>query len=64
MKLSFEYISRFNLKVKNGELLAVVGPVGTGKSSLLSAILGQIEKRSGSVNVLVYFQIINKHFYV
>ena len=60
MKLSCEYIRRFNLKVKIGELIAVVGPVGTGKSSLLSAILGQIEKRSGSVNVLVYFQIINK----
>ena len=32
---------------------AVVGIVGSGKSSMLSAMLGEMEKVSGSVNVQV-----------
>lgn len=40
-----------NLTVKDGELLAVVGQVGSGKSSLISAVLGEMEKIEGSVNV-------------
>ncbi|XP_045104031.1 multidrug resistance-associated protein 1-like isoform X4 [Portunus trituberculatus] len=40
-----------NLTVQTGSLVAVVGTVGTGKSSLLSAILGEMEKQSGRVNV-------------
>lgn len=39
-----------NLKVKNGNLQAVVGTVGSGKSSLLSAFLGEMEKISGRIN--------------
>ncbi|XP_005355719.1 multidrug resistance-associated protein 4 [Microtus ochrogaster] len=34
-----------------GELLAVIGPVGAGKSSLLSAVLGELPPSSGLVNV-------------
>lgn len=34
-----------------GELLAVVGPVGAGKSSLLSAVLGELPPTSGLVSV-------------
>lgn len=34
-----------------GELLAVVGPVGAGKSSLLSAVLGELPPSQGLVNV-------------
>ncbi|XP_040091303.1 multidrug resistance-associated protein 4-like, partial [Oryx dammah] len=37
--------------VRPGELLAVVGPVGTGKSSLLSAVLGELPPSQGKVNV-------------
>ncbi|GET01001.1 multidrug resistance-associated protein 4 isoform X1 [Rhizophagus clarus] len=36
-----------NMKVKQGELIAIVGDVGAGKSSILSAILGQIRKDNG-----------------
>lgn len=36
-----------NLKVRRGELVAIVGMVGSGKSSLLQALLGEMEKRSG-----------------
>lgn len=45
--------SRINLTVPQGCLLAVVGPVGAGKSSLLSALLGELSKVEGSVNIKV-----------
>ena len=35
-------LSDLQLKVRKGELIAVVGEVGSGKSSLLSAILGEM----------------------
>ncbi len=38
-----------NLNVKKGSLTAVVGSVGSGKSSLMSAILGEMDKASGEV---------------
>ncbi|XP_017911930.1 PREDICTED: multidrug resistance-associated protein 4-like [Capra hircus] len=37
--------------VRPGELLAVVGPVGAGKSSLLSAVLGELPPSQGKVSV-------------
>ncbi|XP_054998160.1 ATP-binding cassette sub-family C member 4 isoform X1 [Sorex araneus] len=37
--------------VRPGELLAVVGPVGAGKSSLLSAVLGELPPSQGRVSV-------------
>ncbi|XP_043334064.1 ATP-binding cassette sub-family C member 4-like isoform X7 [Cervus canadensis] len=37
--------------VRPGELLAVIGPVGTGKSSLLSAVLGELPPSQGKVSV-------------
>ncbi|CAN7950998.1 unnamed protein product, partial [Ixodes pacificus] len=40
-----------NLSVREGSLVAVVGAVGCGKSALLNAILGTLEKVSGSVDV-------------
>ncbi|XP_005366979.1 multidrug resistance-associated protein 6 [Microtus ochrogaster] len=40
-----------NLTVPQGCLLAVVGPVGAGKSSLLSALLGELLKVEGSVSI-------------
>ncbi|XP_068237783.1 multidrug resistance-associated protein 1-like isoform X4 [Palaemon carinicauda] len=40
-----------NIDVDEGSLVAVVGTVGAGKSSLCSAILGEMEKLSGRVNV-------------
>lgn len=33
--------------------MAVVGPVGCGKSSLVSALLGEMEKLEGTVSVKV-----------
>ncbi|PUZ46363.1 hypothetical protein GQ55_7G069300 [Panicum hallii var. hallii] len=40
-----------NMEVRRGELVAVVGTVGSGKSSLLSCIMGEMEKVSGMVRV-------------
>ncbi|KAE9136791.1 Canalicular multispecific organic anion transporter 1 [Phytophthora fragariae] len=40
-----------NLEVKSGEFLVIQGTVGCGKSSLCSALLGEMEKRSGTVFV-------------
>lgn len=46
-------ICRISVRVPRGALVAVVGHVGSGKSSLLSAMLGETERRSGSVSIKV-----------
>lgn len=38
-----------NLEIKKGQLTAIVGTVGSGKSSLLASILGEMHKISGKV---------------
>ncbi|XP_062927402.1 canalicular multispecific organic anion transporter 1 isoform X1 [Mobula hypostoma] len=43
-------IKDVTLDIKVGSLLAVVGPVGCGKSSLMSAILGEMENVRGFIN--------------
>ena len=40
-----------NWKVEHGQLVAVVGIVGSGKSSLLSALLGDMQRIEGEANV-------------
>ncbi|KAK9015661.1 hypothetical protein V6N11_006757 [Hibiscus sabdariffa] len=40
-------LKNINLEVKKGELTAIVGTVGSGKSSLLGSILGEMHKISG-----------------
>ena len=42
------------MDIPSGSLVAVVGPVGSGKSSLLSALLGETEKCEGLVAVEVF----------
>ncbi|XP_074867332.1 ATP-binding cassette sub-family C member 6 isoform X3 [Carettochelys insculpta] len=42
-------LKRINLTVPRGCLLAVVGQVGAGKSSLLSALLGELQQLDGYV---------------
>ncbi|ORX97979.1 P-loop containing nucleoside triphosphate hydrolase protein [Basidiobolus meristosporus CBS 931.73] len=44
-------IKDFSLKVGKGEVVAIAGDVGAGKSSLLLALMGQITKTSGTVAV-------------
>uniref|UniRef100_A0A672I1S6 ATP-binding cassette, sub-family C (CFTR/MRP), member 3 n=1 Tax=Salarias fasciatus TaxID=181472 RepID=A0A672I1S6_SALFA len=40
-----------NVMVPQGSLLAVVGHVGCGKSSLISALLGEMEKLEGEISI-------------
>jgi ATP-binding cassette subfamily C (CFTR/MRP) protein 1 len=40
------------MEVRKGELVAVVGTVGSGKSSLLSCIMAEMHKVSGKVSAL------------
>lgn len=42
-------LRNINLAIPEGQLTAVVGPVGTGKTSLLEAIIGEMRKLSGTV---------------
>uniref|UniRef100_A0A8B9PQ51 ATP binding cassette subfamily C member 4 n=1 Tax=Apteryx owenii TaxID=8824 RepID=A0A8B9PQ51_APTOW len=44
-------LQQLSFTVRRGELLAVIGPVGAGKSSLLSAVLGELPKEKGLINV-------------
>uniref|UniRef100_A0A914C5U5 ABC-type glutathione-S-conjugate transporter n=1 Tax=Acrobeloides nanus TaxID=290746 RepID=A0A914C5U5_9BILA len=44
-------ITNINLDVLKGSLVAVVGKIGSGKSSLLSALLGEMHRISGNVTV-------------
>lgn len=44
-------LTNINLLVPSGSLVAIVGHVGCGKSSLVSALLGEMEKLEGDVSV-------------
>uniref|UniRef100_A0AAR2KHK9 ATP-binding cassette, sub-family C (CFTR/MRP), member 3 n=1 Tax=Pygocentrus nattereri TaxID=42514 RepID=A0AAR2KHK9_PYGNA len=44
-------LQNINVLVPQGSLLAVVGHVGCGKSSLVSALLGEMEKLEGHISI-------------
>ncbi|XP_023212657.1 multidrug resistance-associated protein 1-like, partial [Centruroides sculpturatus] len=44
-------LKEININIPEGSLVAVVGQVGSGKSSLLSAMLGDMDKLEGRVNI-------------
>ncbi|KAI3506659.1 hypothetical protein L1887_21222 [Cichorium endivia] len=44
-------VKNLNFSIKKGELAAIVGTVGSGKSSLLSSVIGEMYKISGKVRV-------------
>lgn len=53
-------MKNINVQIPRGSLVAVVGAVGAGKTSLLSALLGEMNKISGRVNTTGnHFSIIN-----
>lgn len=45
-------LKNIDISVDKGKLAAIVGTVGSGKSSLVSAFLGEMEKISGRVNTV------------
>lgn len=50
-ELTENTLTDISLKIAAGSLVAVVGPVGAGKSSILNAILGELALDSGSMTV-------------
>ncbi|CAG9856502.1 unnamed protein product [Phyllotreta striolata] len=44
-------LTDINATVNKGEFIGVIGPVGSGKSSLLAAILGELSRESGSISI-------------
>jgi ATP-binding cassette subfamily C (CFTR/MRP) protein 1 len=51
-------LRRINFECKPGELIAVVGGVGCGKSSFINAVLGEVRELTGTTSVkgnLAYF---------
>ncbi|XP_047308451.1 ABC transporter C family member 14-like [Impatiens glandulifera] len=44
-------VKNLNIVIKKGQLAAIVGTVGSGKSSLLASILGEMHKISGKIRV-------------
>lgn len=43
------YLPNLNLQIPRGSLVAVVGPVGSGKTSLLQAMVGNMTQTQGTV---------------
>ncbi|KAG0212688.1 Multidrug resistance-associated protein 1 [Mortierella sp. NVP41] len=44
-------LANINLQIPDGSLTAVVGRIGQGKSSLLSALMGEMYKKQGSIKI-------------
>ena len=52
-KVNLFSFHRVSLQIEEGSLVAVVGVMGSGKSSLLAAILGEMNVQRGHVTVHV-----------
>ena len=48
---SFKLIENLNLEVKQGERIAIVGPTGCGKSTLINLLMRFYDVKSGSIKV-------------
>jgi ABC-type multidrug transport system fused ATPase/permease subunit len=46
-----EFIYAITENIKKGEFIAVVGEAASGKSTLLKAIAGEIERKKGNINL-------------
>lgn len=47
-------LSDVDFKIKKGQLIGIIGKIGSGKTSLLHAIMGEIEKQDGEVRIDPY----------
>uniref|UniRef100_A0A3P9PC68 ATP-binding cassette sub-family C member 5 n=1 Tax=Poecilia reticulata TaxID=8081 RepID=A0A3P9PC68_POERE len=57
-------LHRINLRVKTGSLVGICGSVGSGKSSLLSALLGQMTLVEGRVAASGGFAYVSQHAWI
>ncbi|KAK3576577.1 hypothetical protein CHS0354_011254, partial [Potamilus streckersoni] len=48
-KKSDYYLEKIQMKIPKGKLVAIVGHVGSGKSSFISALLGDMERLTGQI---------------
>ncbi|XP_064637687.1 ATP-binding cassette sub-family C member 4-like isoform X2 [Lineus longissimus] len=53
-----------NLEIKRGQFVCITGPRGSGKSSILSSILGELQTASGSIQVKGKLGYISKHSWI
>ena len=42
-------LKNINIKIKKGEIIGIIGPTGTGKSSLINIISGIQKPKSGEI---------------
>ncbi|QPG76759.1 hypothetical protein FOA43_004153 [Brettanomyces nanus] len=49
--MSFHGLRNINLHIRHGEFVVVTGSIGSGKSSLLSAIKGAMPRSNGSITI-------------
>ncbi|UYV79760.1 ABCC2 [Cordylochernes scorpioides] len=54
-------LKNLTLNIPKGSLVGVIGRVGSGKSTLLSAILGEVTKVSGSIDLQTYLDITGRY---
>ena len=47
----FVFVDSINLEIQQGSLVALVGMVASGKSSILAALLGEMNKAHGCVSI-------------
>lgn len=52
---SEDTLQNINIKVRPGELIAIVGQVGSGKTSLMNVILKELRLQQGSIQVCEQF---------
>lgn len=57
------FIKNFNLDVKNGESIAIIGPVAAGKSTLIKSIIGEVPITQGRIQFAASIPV-NKISYV
>ncbi|XP_037531128.1 multidrug resistance-associated protein 5 [Nematolebias whitei] len=57
-------LHRINLRIKRGSLVGICGGVGSGKSSLLSALLGQMTLVEGKVAASGGFAYVSQHAWI
>lgn len=59
-----EILKNINLSIDRGTLTAVVGTFGAGKSSLISAVIGEMTKTNGSVNTYGTIALVSQQAWI